>query len=42
MIKIFLALVSVFAVLAVTMAVRGLMFPLRWARGLFAPKAIPA
>lgn len=42
MIKIFLALVSVFAVLAVTMAVRALMFPLRYARSLFASKAVPA
>lgn len=40
MLKIFLALISVFMILAITTAVRVLMFPVRRARGFFAQKAI--
>lgn len=42
MIKIFLALVSVFAVLAVTLVGKMLMLPIRRARGLFAQKPASA
>ena len=41
MIKIFLALVSVVAVLTITLFVRILLLPVRRVRGLFKSKAIP-